>query len=74
MIFFLFTPPQNRGGGIFSFQFVCECVCLSVCLSVCLLVNKIPAECMYCTVPLTFSAPSDVNLDAEKINDYSCKC
>ena len=49
----LFTPPQNRGGVIFSLQFVsvcvcvCVCVCLYVCLSVCVsgfLVNKIPAE------------------------------
>ena len=31
------TPPRNRGGVIFSLQFVCVCVCvcLSVCLSVC---------------------------------------
>ena len=29
----LFTPPRNRGGVIFSLQFVC--VCLSVCLCVC---------------------------------------
>ena len=27
------TPPRNRGGVIFSLQFVCLCVCLSVCLS-----------------------------------------
>ena len=25
----IFTPPRNRGGIIFSFQFVCVCVCLS---------------------------------------------
>ena len=33
-----FTPPQNRGGVIFSLQFVCLCVCPA------LFVNKIPAE------------------------------
>ena len=54
---FFFTPPRNRGGVIFSLQFVCVsvclcvcvCVCLSVCLSVCpaLLVNKIAAERMH---------------------------
>ena len=46
------TPPRNRGGIMFSLQFVflyvCVCmyVCVSVCTSVCffLLVNKIPAE------------------------------
>ena len=31
---FVFTPPQNRGGVIFSLQFVCLSVCVSVCLSV----------------------------------------
>ena len=31
----MFTPPRNRGGVIFSLQFVCVCVCVSVCLSVC---------------------------------------
>ena len=41
----IFTPPQNRGGVIFSLQFVCVSVCLSVCPA--LLVNKIPAERMY---------------------------
>ena len=43
-----FTPPRNRGGIIFSLQFVCVCVCVSVCISVCpaVLVNKIPAEQM----------------------------
>ena len=25
------TPPRNRGGVIFSLQFVCVCVCESVC-------------------------------------------
>ena len=25
----LFTPPRNRGGVIFSLQFVCVCVCVS---------------------------------------------
>ena len=39
----IFTPPRNRGGVIFSLQFVCVsvcvCVCLSVCLSVCLCVR-----------------------------------
>ena len=39
-----FTPPRNRGGGIFSLQFVCVSVCVSVCPA--LLVNKIPAERM----------------------------
>ena len=38
--FFVFTPPRNRGGVIFSLQFVCVCVCLSGSF----LVNKIPAE------------------------------
>ena len=32
---FVFTPPRNRGGVIFSLQFVSVCVCVSVCLSVC---------------------------------------
>ena len=32
---FFITPPRNRGGVIFSLQFVCVCVCLSVCLCVC---------------------------------------
>ena len=43
----VFTPPRNRGGVIFSLQFVCVCVC--VCLSVCVsrfLVNKIPTKRM----------------------------
>ena len=31
------TPPRNRGGAIFSLQFVCVCVCACVCTSVCLL-------------------------------------
>ena len=35
---FIFTPPWNRGGVVFSLQFVCVCACLSVCLSVCLCV------------------------------------
>ena len=39
------TPPRNRGGVIFSLQFVCVCVCLSVCVSG-FLVNKISAERM----------------------------
>ena len=29
------TPPRNRGGVIFSLQFVCVSVCLCVCVSVC---------------------------------------
>ena len=29
----LFTPPRNRGGVIFSLQFVSVCVCVSVCVS-----------------------------------------
>ena len=29
----IITPPRNRGGVIFSLQFVCVCVCLSVCVS-----------------------------------------
>ena len=41
----VFTPPRNRGGVIFSLQFVCVSVCLSVCPA--LLVNKIPAERMH---------------------------
>ena len=32
-----FTPPRNRGGVIFSLQFVCVCVFVCVCLCVCLL-------------------------------------
>ena len=45
-----FTPPRNRGGVIFSLQFVClcvcvcVCVCVRVCVSVCQSVNKIPAK------------------------------
>ena len=48
-ILFFLTPPRNRGGVIFSLQFVCVSVCLCVCLSVCptRLVNKIPAERMH---------------------------
>ena len=34
----IFTPPRNRGGVIFSLQFVCVYVCLCVCLSVCVFV------------------------------------
>ena len=36
----LITPPRNRGGVIFSLQFVCVCVslCVSVCLGVCVCV------------------------------------
>ena len=45
------TPPRNRGGVIFSLQFVCVSVCVLVCVCVCvcpaLLVNKIPAERMH---------------------------
>ena len=26
----LITPPQNRGGAIFSVQFVCVCMCVRV--------------------------------------------
>ena len=32
---YLFTPPRNRGGVIFSLQFVCVSVCLCVCVCVC---------------------------------------
>ena len=39
------TPPRNRGGVIFSLQFVCVSVCLCVCPA--LLVNKIPTERMH---------------------------
>ena len=28
---YIITPPRNRGGVIFSLQFVCVSVCLSVC-------------------------------------------
>ena len=38
------TPPRNRGGVIFSLQFVSVCVCVCVCPT--LLVNEIPAERM----------------------------
>ena len=37
----IITPPRNRGGVIFSLQFVCVCVCVSVCLCVCLSVCPI---------------------------------
>ena len=44
----IFTPPRNRGGVIFSLQFVClcvcVCVCMCVCLSVCPFVNKMPIK------------------------------
>ena len=40
-----FTPPRNRGGVIFSLQFVCVSVCLSVYPA--LLVIKIPAKRMH---------------------------
>ena len=30
----IFTPTRNRGGVIFSLQFVCESVCLPVCVCV----------------------------------------
>ena len=33
-IYFFFIPPRNRGGVIFSLQFVCVCVCVCVCLCV----------------------------------------
>ena len=36
----IFTPPRNRGGVIFSLQFVCVCVRVSVRLSVCLLARQ----------------------------------
>ena len=42
---FFVTPPRNRGGVIFSLQFVCVSVCVSVCPAP--LVNKIPAERMH---------------------------
>ena len=29
------TPPRNRGGVIFSLQFIYVCVCVCVCLCVC---------------------------------------
>ena len=35
VIIIFITPPRNRGGVIFSLQFVCVCVFLSVCLFVC---------------------------------------
>ena len=41
----LIPPPRNRGGVIFSLQFVCVSVCLSVCPA--LLLNKSPAEQMH---------------------------
>ena len=31
----LITPPRNRGGVIFSLQFVCVSVCVCVCVCVC---------------------------------------
>ena len=45
----LFTPPRNRGGVIFSLQFVCVsvCLCVHVCVCPALLLNKIPAERMH---------------------------
>ena len=49
IIIIIITSPRNRGGVIFSLQFVCVSVCVCVCLSVCpaFLVNKIPAERMH---------------------------
>ena len=44
--FSVVTPPRNRGGVIFSLQFVCVSVCLCVYVSG-ILVNKIPAERMH---------------------------
>ena len=45
------TPPRNRGGVIFSLQFVlvsvCVCVCVCVCVRPDILVNEIPAEWMH---------------------------
>ena len=41
----IFTPPQNRGGVIFSLQFVCVCVC--VCVSVCLFVYTCVRFCLW---------------------------
>ena len=35
-LFYIFTPPWNCGGVIFSLQFVCVCVCVCVCPSLCL--------------------------------------
>ena len=39
-----FTPPRNRGGVIFSLQFVCVSVCLCVCVCVCLCVRLFSCE------------------------------
>ena len=39
----VFTPPQNRGGVIFSLQFVCVSVCL--CVRLCLLTKFQPNGC-----------------------------
>ena len=46
----IFTPPRNRGGVIFSLQFVCVSVCVSG-----ILVNKIPAERMHRPIWTRFS-------------------
>ena len=42
-----FTPPRNRGGVIFSLQFVCVCVCvcLYVCVQLCLWTKFQPNGC-----------------------------
>ena len=46
--FKVFTPPQNRGGVIFSLQFVCVSVCLSLWVWVRLFAcEQIPAEQMH---------------------------
>ena len=43
-ILYFFTPPRNRGGVIFSLQFVCVSVCLSVCVCVCVCVRLFSCE------------------------------
>ena len=62
--FHIFTPPRNRGGAIFSLQFVCLSVCVCLCVCVSVSVNKIPAERMHqfgCGFRLTvaYSTSSD---------------
>ena len=57
-LYAIFSPSRNRGGVIFSLQFVCVCVCVSVCLSlskcvcvcVCLCVCACVCECVCVSV------------------------
>ena len=44
IIIIIITSPRNRGGVIFSLQFVCVSVCLSVCVCVCVCVQLFSCE------------------------------